>query len=87
MHNSGCSWNINFEGNEASDVVKVSIETQVRPLPLLDAGASLLGMTNDEGNITLKVEQESKVQPSWITNVPAGTNPRDWVGAWLDDKD
>ena len=38
VHEGACSWDIQLEGDERSDVVRVTIVNEVRPLPLLDAG-------------------------------------------------
>lgn len=85
VHDGGCTWNIELEGDESSQVVRVSIETEVKPLPLFDAGAVLLGIANERGNVVVKVAETYQVQPDWIGGVSAGRDPAAWVGAWLDE--
>lgn len=85
VHDGGCTWSIELEGTEASQVVRVSIATEVKPLPLLDAGAALLGAVNERGNLVVEVSESYKVQPDWVAGSPQGQNPAAWVGAWLDD--
>ena len=84
VHEGGCTWSIELEGSESSQVVSVSIATEVKPLPLLDAGAALLGAVNERGNLVVKVSESYKVQPDWVASSPQGQNPAAWVGAWLD---
>ena len=55
---------------------------EVKPLPLFDAGAVLLGFANDRGNIVVKVSETYQTQPEWVGNVSTGS-PAAWVGAWL----
>ena len=83
MHDGGCTWNIELEGDEASRNVRVTIETEVKPLPLFDAGAVLLGFANERGNIVVKVSETYRTQPEWVGNVSTGNSPAAWVGAWL----
>lgn len=82
VHSSGCSWDIAFEGSEASGTVKVSIANEVRPLPLLDAGAALLGLTNDAGNLEVRVECEQQMQPDWALSSLGGAAAGQMAGAW-----
>ena len=83
IHRDGCSWKIIMEGDEASQIVRVTIENDVRPLPLLDIAAVLLGMTDAEGNLHVEVSVSQSTQPSWVDGVEAGRDPSSWVGAWL----
>lgn len=82
IHEGSCSWNIQMEGDESSDRVKVVIENQVKPLPLLDVGCTLLGLVNGEGNLVIRVERTMTVQPDWVAHAPAGQSPAYWPGAW-----
>lgn len=84
VHNEGCSWDIVLTGDENSQTVSVTIGTDVRPLPLLDAGATLLGMTNAEGNLHLETTESLPTQPAWVESVEAGRDPAGWIGAWLE---
>ena len=83
VHDGGCTWNIELEGDEASRNVRVTIETEVKPLPLFDAGGVLLGFANERGNIVVKVSETYRTQPEWVGNVSTGNSPAAWVGAWL----
>lgn len=83
MHEGTCSWMVRFEGNEGSDVVGVTIENEVRLLPLLDAGGALLGIVNERGNFVVSVTCSQVVQPEWVAGADAGRDPSGWIGAWL----
>lgn len=83
VHEGACTWVMRFEGDEGSGVVTVTIENEARPLPLLGAGGTLLGIVNDRGNFTVRVTQTQDVQPSWVSNAEVGRDPAGWVGAWL----
>ena len=56
---------------------------KVKPLPFLGAGALLLGMTDDDGLLTVKVRCERATQPEWVAGSPQGLDPEAWIGAWL----
>lgn len=62
VHEGACSWDIRFEGDERSDVVRVTIANEARPLPLLDAGGALLGIVNGNGNLEVRVTAEQPTQ-------------------------
>lgn len=81
VHTSGCTWVITLEGDESSPEVSVSIENQVRPLPLIGWGASLLGMTNAEKCIVQKVTVTMPTQPDWVAG-SGGNDPQGWVHAY-----
>lgn len=83
VHDSGCSWDIAFEGDEQSSIVRTTISTQVRPLPLFDAAGALLGVVGDSGTFEVKVSAQMPTQPAWVENAKAGRDPAVWVGAWL----
>ncbi len=82
VHASGCSWDIQVEGNECSDQVRVVITNKVKPLPLFDVAASLLSLTDDGGTLSVKVEASRQTQPGWVASTDAGRNPQGWIGAW-----
>lgn len=82
VHEGACSWDIQLEGDERSDVVRVTIVNEVRPLPLLDAGGALLGLVNGNGNLEVRVTAEQPTQPSWARSFEAGADPAGWIGAW-----
>lgn len=68
--------------DERSDVVRVTIANEARPLPLLDAGGALLGIVNGNGNLEVRVTAEQPTQPSWARSSDAGGDPAGWIGAW-----
>lgn len=80
----GCSWEIALSGDETSQTVQVSIANQAKPLPLLDAAAALLGLTNDEGNLEFEVSASMPAQPGWAQEAFAGRSPEEWIGSWLE---
>lgn len=83
VHGSGCSWAIDLSGDEDSSVVTVSIENQVRPLPLISWGMSAIGALSNEGTFRLSVRESAPSQPLWVGNAEAGRDVSGWAGAWL----
>lgn len=77
VHNKGCSWKIRLQGDEAAAYVSVRIENTVRLLPLINAGAALLGAADQDGCIHLHVERASSTQPEWA--VASGIHPEAWT--------
>lgn len=84
VHEGGCSWDIEASGDEQSSVVTVRIGNELRPLPLLDAGSRLLGLTNSRGNLVVDESVTLPTQPGWVASSPAGSLPSDWIGAWAE---
>ncbi len=82
VHTGKCSWDIKLEGDESSQTTRVTIRTEVRPLPLLDMGSTLLGIVNGAGNFEVEVSAAQDTQPAWVDSVEAGRDPSNWVGAW-----
>ncbi len=82
VHDGGCSWDISCSGDEGSSTVSVRISNAVRPLPLFDAGAALLGMVDGNGNLRVEVESSMPAQPAWVEKSPLGQNPSAWIGSW-----
>ena len=82
VHEGDCAWGIVFEGDEHSEYVRVSIENKVRPLPLLDGASALLGMLDEEGLLSVKVEAQRRTQPAWVLGTEKGLDPQGWIGAW-----
>ena len=50
VHGGGCSWRIESTGGEDSGMVTVRIANELKPLPLVGIGMSLVGATNGSGN-------------------------------------
>lgn len=84
VHDGGCSWNIELQGDGSSERVSVSIATEVEPLPLIGMAAGLLGVENNRGNFEVKVEASQQTQPGWVGSAPGGRDPSGWIGAWLE---
>jgi hypothetical protein len=82
VHRDGCTWNVQLSGNEYSSEVSVTISQEVRPLPILDVGCTLLGITNGSGNFELSVSQSMPTQPQWVGKSSLGINPGAWTGYW-----
>ena len=83
VHEGSCTWDIDLSGSESSSTTSVSITNEVRPLPLFDSAAVLLGLANANGNIEVKVSVSMPTQPDWVWSGEAGSSPKDWAGAWL----
>lgn len=83
VHDGNCSWSIQLVGGESSSSVTVSIENELRPLPLFDAGAKLLGLTNASGNLCIRESVTMPTQPSWAASSALGLNVSSWPGGWL----
>lgn len=83
VHDGACSWDIGFEGDEGSQTVRVTIANEARPLPLLDAAGTLLGIVNGAGNFEIEVSAEQRTQPAWVDSAEPGRDPAGWIGAWL----
>lgn len=83
VHDDECSWEIELEGDEHSDQVRVAISGRVKPLPLMDIGTSMLGSVGDDGTLSVHVECSRRVRPDWVSNAVSDTDPQDWIGAWV----
>ena len=83
VHQGDCSWNIELLGDESSQEVTVSIENELRPLSLFDAGSMLLGLANANGNLEIAESVTMRTQPDWVTSSELGLDPSSWIGAWL----
>lgn len=83
VHEGGCSWKVSVQGDERSEKVSVEVVGKVKPLPFLDAGAVLFGMTDGDGLLTVKARCERATQPEWVAGSPQGLDPEAWIGAWL----
>lgn len=85
VHKGGCTWEVICEGGGSADRSRVVVRTEVRPLPLLDAGAALLGLVNGHGNLVIEVEAEAPTRATWAQNSLGGGHPNDKAGAWCDE--
>ena len=85
VHQGGCTWEVELEGGESSDVVRVHIATKAKPLPLIGVGARLLRVVNDGEDFEVSVEASAPVQPAWVAEAAAGRSPSEWIGAWADE--
>ena len=67
FHKGGAQgWTIDYSFSPEDGVARVSIETSVQPLPLLGVAAALLGETDGEGGVVLRVEVEERMRPTWV---------------------
>ena len=80
---NGCSWRISLSGDESSQTVEVGISNELKPLPLLDAAAALLGLVNEDGNLVVEVSASAPAQPGWAQEAFSSKAPEDLVGSWL----
>lgn len=87
MHGEACTWQVELVGNRSTERVCVSVQTKVRPLPLLDFGLGLLGALDAQGCLTVKVRSEQPVQPDWVWGSSAGSEASLWVGAWMEQEE
>lgn len=81
VHRTGCSWQIDIQGDETTEAVEIGITNELSPLPFLDAPLRLLGATNAAGNLELRVTHAELNQPSWVAQSGAGS-PQEWVEQW-----
>ncbi len=84
VHDGGCTWKVELQGNESSAAVSVRISTEVEPLPLVGMAAGLLGASNGRGNFEVQVEASQAAQPEWAQAAEGGLNPPGWIGVWLE---
>lgn len=82
VHHGECSWDVELIGDESSETVTVRIANELRPLPLFDAGAKLLGLTNASGNLEIEESVTMPTQPDWVAGQKLGLDPASWIGAW-----
>ncbi|MEG0477631.1 MAG: TadE/TadG family type IV pilus assembly protein [Raoultibacter sp.] len=82
VHAGGCTWDIQLQGDESSPQTCVTIKNQVKPLPLLDAAGTLLGLTNAAGNFEQTVSVRAQTQPDWVASNALGLDPQAWVQKW-----
>jgi hypothetical protein len=80
-HVGSKTWDIEMSGSEMSAEVTVRITNQLKPLPLLDLGASLLRLTDGQGYLIQTVEVSSPTQAAWVWG-SATDGPADWAAQW-----
>lgn len=83
MHSSGCSYEIEYSGNQNDNEVQVIIKNQLKPLPLIGFLSGMLGLLNENDCFEIKAEASQASRPSWVNSSPEGLNPENWVGGWL----
>ncbi|MEC4184667.1 TadE/TadG family type IV pilus assembly protein [Adlercreutzia sp. R21] len=84
VHSTGCTWEVRCEGGAAADRSQVTVRTEVRPLPLLDVGATLLGLVNERGNIEVEVQVSVPTRAMWAQESLGGVRPGEKVGEWCE---
>lgn len=82
VHSSGCTWEVQCTGGGSADQSRVTVRTQVRPLPLLDGGAVLMGMTNGKGCLSVEVTAAAPTRPVWAQRSLGGSTPGEKAGQW-----
>lgn len=80
VHSTGCTWDVQLEGDEVARTVTVRITTEAKPLPLIDCALGLLGLCNERGNVVIEVEATSATQPDWVDGQ---VSPDDWIRQWV----
>ena len=81
VHGGQCSYSVRLSGDERSETVSVAIANRVKPLPLLDLGMSLGGMTDAAGTLGIEVEASAQTQPGWVGDSSDGRDPSRWAAA------
>jgi hypothetical protein len=84
VHEADCSWVITCEGGGASDVARVTIVNEVKPVPLLDMAGALMGLLNEKGHLEIKVSVEVPTRASWAQESLQGKTPEEAGGEWLE---
>lgn len=79
LHEGECSYVVEATGDQSSGQVTVSIVNKVKPVPLIDMGAVLLGLTDGSGCLSVDVEVSMPTQPTWVGSEPSGMDPHAWV--------
>lgn len=85
VHSTGCTWEVQCEGGAAADRSQVTVRTEVRPLPLLDVGATLLGLVNERGNIEVEVRVSAPTRAAWAQKSLGGVRPGEKAGEWCNE--
>lgn len=81
-HSDGCTWNIQCSGGGSADQSRVTVRTQLRLLPLLDGSATLLGLADGQGYLTVEVTAVAPTRAPWAQQSLGGATPGERVGEW-----
>lgn len=79
MHREGCSWEIEIQGDESSEIVQVTVRNKLRLLPLFEASGTLLGAGDSMGAYVLEASCQTRTQPPWVAGSEEGLDPEAWV--------
>lgn len=85
VHDGGCTWEVVCEGGGGADRSRVTVRTEVKPLPLLGAPAALAGLVNERGNLEVEVSAEVPTRAAWARQSLGGLSPNERAGAWRDE--
>ncbi len=86
VHDGGCTWEVELAGCEETALVGVSLSTEVKPLPLIGSVAALLGMLNENGNMTVRVDCTEETRPAWAEGSTGIDSPAALPGAWIESE-
>lgn len=64
VHSTGCSYEINYEGSQNDNEVKVSIKNQLKPLPLIGFLSDMFGLLNENGCFEVEAKASQVSRPS-----------------------
>lgn len=85
VHDGGCTWEVVCAGGGGDDRSRVTVRTEVEPLPLLGAPAALAGLLNARGNLEVEVTVEAPTRAVWAQQSLGGASPNERAGAWRDE--
>lgn len=77
LHDGGCSYEIDLQGDETSEQVTVTIRNKVKLLPLLGQAASLMGVCEAGGIYAQEVSVSLPGRPGWVSGTPG-----EWAASW-----
>lgn len=77
LHEDGCSYEIDLQGDETSEQVMVTIRNKLQLLPLLGQAASLMGVCEADGIYTQEVRVSLPSRPNWVSGTP-----EEWAASW-----
>lgn len=79
VHTGECSYQIEMDGDESSQEVSVTLSTKLKPLPLLDIGMKLSGLTDEDGCLKVEASSTMPTQADWVWTSASGASPAEWV--------